>query len=214
MPWWIANARLAGDLSKRAAVAVDGGRIVAIEPRPAAGDPLLDARGAIVVPAFSDAHVHLALAADGGAQARAILDRGVAAVLDLGAPERALAALPGLAPLQVAFSGPLLTAPRGYPTQSWGADGYGYEVATEREARRAVARVSALGAHLVKVVFDARFPLLGRAVARAAVDEAHRQGLPVAAHALEGEMVREALAAGVDVLAHAPSDALPADVVN
>src|SRR3954466_8030750 len=214
MPSWIANARLAGELSSRAAVGLEGGRIVALESQPPPGIAVLDARGAILVPAFSDAHVHLALAADSAAQARALLDGGVAAVLDLGAPERALLGFRGLEPLQVAFAGPLLTAPRGYPTQGWGADGYGIEIATEAEARGAVARVLALGARMVKLAFDARLPVLGRAVASAAVGEAHRLGLPVAAHALEAEMVREAVAAGVDVLAHAPSGTLPADLAK
>src|SRR2546429_6061 len=51
-------------------------------------------------------------------------------------------------------------------------------------------------------------------VARAAAEEAHRLGLRVAAHALDADAVRRALAAGADVLAHTPVEPLPDDVVR
>jgi imidazolonepropionase-like amidohydrolase len=129
-------------------------------------------------------------------------------------PGRLVPSLIDCAPLQVAFAGPLFTAPRGYPTQSWGADGYGLEIASENEARKAVALVAALGARFVKLALDGRFPVLDAATARAAADEAHRRGLLVAAHALEMDLVRLAVEVGADVLAHAPSGALPGDLVR
>jgi len=51
-------------------------------------------------------------------------------------------------------------------------------------------------------------------VARSAAQEAHRLGLRVAAHALDVDAVRRALAAGADVLAHTPVEPLPDDVVR
>ena len=212
---WIANARIAEQPADRVAVALDGPRIVAIAAHPPRGAHSLDATGHLLVPAFTDAHVHLAIPGDVRAQSEALLRRGVAAVLDLGAPERLVPSLAsGCAPLQVAFAGPLLTAPRGYPTQTWGADGYGLEIASEDEARKSVARIAALGASFVKLALDARFPVLGAATARAAVDEAHRRGLLVAAHVFEPDLVRLAVKAGVDVLAHSPGGALPDDLLR
>jgi imidazolonepropionase-like amidohydrolase len=179
---------------------IEDGKVVARgEPR---GELLL-------VPAFLDAHVHLAVA---GKVQEELLRSGIAAVLDLGAP---LSAMPfGGSRLQVVFAGPMLTAPRGYPTQSWGANGFGAELASASDAREAVARVAALGARFVKLAFDPRYPLLEVDTARAAADEAHRRGLLVAAHALEAESVRRALEAGCDVLAHTPREELPSQLLK
>ena len=117
-------------------------------------------------------------------------------------------------PLRVVFSGPLFTAPRGYPTQSWGANGYGLELSTPQAARAAVQRLAGAGARFVKLAFDARYPLLDAAVARAASDEAHRLGLTVAAHALDEESVRRALGAGADVFAHTPTAPLSDELLR
>src|SRR5438874_2081126 len=120
---WITGAR------DRQALCVEGGRIIEEASRPPAGSETLDAKGLWLVPALIDAHVHMSLVP--GAP-RALLRAGIAAVLDLGAPERELP-FREADPLRVRFSGPLLTAPRGYPTQSWGRDGYGLEIATAAE---------------------------------------------------------------------------------
>ena len=210
---WIAGARSAGQQAD-VAVALEGSRIVEIASRPPRDALAFEASGQLLLPAFTDAHVHLGIAGDMRADSEALLRGGVAAVLDLGAPEPLVPSFRDLDPLQVAFAGPLLTAPRGYPTQSWGANGYGLEIATEEEARHAVARVAALGARFVKLALDARFPVLDASIARAAADEAHRRGLLVAVHALDPELVRLAVDAGVDVLAHAPTGALPDALVQ
>ena len=177
-------------------------------------DGKVAARGApagdrLLLPAFIDAHVHLAVAGEVQGE---LVRNGVAAVLDLGAP---LASLPFAAsPLRIVYSGPMLTAPRGYPTQSWGANGFGAQLASERDAREAVARVADAGARFVKLAFDPRYPLLDAAVARAAAEEAHRRGLLVAAHALEADSVRRALDAGCDVLGHTPREELPEELLR
>jgi imidazolonepropionase-like amidohydrolase len=210
---WIAGGRLLdGQSARAAAIAIDRGRIAGEAPTPPAGAKIIDARGLLLVPAFLDAHVHLSVAGKIADVAAAELRGGVAAVLDLGEPERSLPlAAP---PLRVVFAGPLLTAPRGYPTQSWGADGYGLELATPADARAAVQRLAKAGARFVKLAFDARFPVLGPDVALAAAQEGHRLGMAVAAHALDVVSVRRALAAGADVLAHTPVERLPEDVVR
>jgi imidazolonepropionase-like amidohydrolase len=117
-------------------------------------------------------------------------------------------------PLRVRFSGPLFTAPGGYPTQTWGRDGYGIEISTADEARAAVQRLAQVKARFIKLAFDPRGPMLSLELARAVADEAHRLGLRVAAHALEADSVRLALDAGADVLAHTPREPLPADLLE
>ncbi|HEY2028241.1 MAG TPA: amidohydrolase family protein [Myxococcales bacterium] len=182
-------------------VRVELGRIVELGP---------PGGSSLVIPAVVDAHVHLAVATG----AAAVLPfAGVAAVLDLGAP---LDAVPfGAAlPLRVVHAGPMLTAPRGYPTQSWGAGGFGLEVSTAAQARDAVARIAERQARFLKLAFDPRFALLDAGVARAAADEAHARGLVVAAHALEADSVRRALDAGCDVLAHTPREELPSGLLS
>ncbi len=213
---WIAGGTLvpAQGAPYRQALCIREGRIAALAVAPPAGAQVLDATGLYLVPAVIDAHVHLAVAGELQQVAVAQLDAGVAAVLDLGAPERLLPALAGLAQLRVLFAGPLLTAPRGYPTESWGKDGYGLPIASAAEARAAVERLHRSGAKMVKLALDERFALLSPEAAKEATGAAHALDLKVAAHALSVAMIRRALDAGVDVLAHTPSEALPADLVR
>lgn len=210
---WIAGGRLLDAHGTRpAALATVAGRIAGEAPQPPAGAKTVDASGLLLLPAFIDAHVHLSVAGKFEDVAAAELRGGIAAVLDLGEPERTLPLF--APPLRVQFAGPLLTAPRGYPTQSWGADGYGLELTTPDQARAAVQRLAKAGARFVKLAFDRRFPLLDPEVARSAAQEGHRLGLRVAAHALDADAVRRALAAGADVLAHTPVEPLPEELVR
>lgn len=210
---WIAGGRLLDAHGPRpAALAIEGKRIAGEAQKPPPGAKTIDAGGLLLFPAFLDAHVHLSVAGKVADVAVAEARGGVVAVLDLGEPERMLPLR--APPLRVLYAGPLLTAPRGYPTQSWGANGYGLELAAPSEAKAAVQRLAKDGARFVKLAFDRRFPVLDDAVARAAADEAHRLRLRVAAHALDVDAVRRALRAGADVLAHTPVEPLPEDLVR
>lgn len=204
---------------------IEGGRIAELLPAAPEGAPRLDASGCWLSPLLVDAHVHLAFAADqaGGPEAdaleavvRRLLRGGVGGALDLGMPEARLPALPRLSRLCFAArsSGPLLTAPGGYPTRSWGRNGYGLEVASAREAHEAVARLVDAGAVAVKLAFDRRFPVLSPEVARAAAAAGRRRGMAVFAHALDAQAVRAALDAGAGVLAHAPTGPLGEELVR
>lgn len=159
------------------------------------GDRERDLEGRTVVPQVIDSHVHLAYWPVAGALAKS----GVVGVADLAAP---IATLGERAPLRVAASGPMITATRGYPTRSWGAAGYGLEVASAAEARRAVRDLVRRGAALVKVAVGEDG--LSRPQLEAVVDAAHAAGVRVAAHALSAGEVELAAEAGVDILAHAP----------
>lgn len=189
-------------------VLVRGGMVEQVGARLGTQQGAEERKGGALFPGFVDAHVHLSFS-----DALHVARGGVTGVLDLGAPpDYAFAAH---LPLRYRSAGPLLTAPGGYPTRSWGAGGYGLEVADAGAAREAVATVAGRGASVIKLAVEPREgPVLPEPVLEAAVGEAHERGLKVAAHALDAASVRAALAAGVDVLAHAPLERLPAEVVS
>ncbi len=177
-------ARLPGGAPLELAVA--DGRFATVDP--------IDLDGAYVVPGLVDSHVHLAY----WPVADRLLDAGIVATVDLAAPEPD--------PHGVS-SGPMLTAPGGYPTTSWGRDGYGREVRTPAEARAAVDALNKAGARVLKVPLD-HGPTLDDPTLAAAVERAHHHGMKAVAHAMEDASARRAADAGFDVLAHTPTGPL------
>lgn len=191
---------------------IEDGRIAALTPTDSKPQRHL-------VPAFIDAHVHLTydrevvhgLAPEDHQRDDALLDGGIAAVVDLAAPMRALPR--DNRGLRVVASGPMLTAVDGYPTNGWGHDGYGLFVRTADEAPGAVDRLHDAGARLVKIPFAGR-PYLDEATLRAIVERAHERKMLVFAHALSDAEARYAGMLGVDVLAHTPVEPLDDETVE
>jgi imidazolonepropionase-like amidohydrolase len=70
------------------------------------------------------------------------------------------------------------------------------------EARRAVREQIGYGADVIKVYADWRHPTLTVAEMQVVVEEAHKAGLKVAAHATTPEGIRNAVMAGVDSIEH------------
>jgi len=70
------------------------------------------------------------------------------------------------------------------------------------EARRAAREQIGHGADLIKVYADWRHPTLTVDEIRVIVEEAHKQGLKVAAHATTPEGIKNAVTAGVDSIEH------------
>ncbi|MCA9517035.1 MAG: amidohydrolase family protein, partial [Myxococcales bacterium] len=95
----------------------------------------------------------------------------------------------------------------GYPTQSWGRDGYGLEVPNAEAGRAAVAKLAGLGARFIKVPFQGEAQLSDE-IAAAVIDEAHLRGLHVAVHALGDADAARAGRLGADILAHTPVEPL------
>ncbi len=167
----------------------------------------IDARGQFVAPAFIDSHVHLAYAFDEPTLAAG----GIAAAVDLAAPLGFLDELHE--PLALIAAGPMITAIDGYPTQSWGAGGFGLEVDGVRAVRDAVDSLADAGAGVIKFPLgDA--PSLTDDEIVALVGRAHDRGLKVVAHALGDAQARKAALLGVDVLAHTPVDPLTDETVE
>jgi len=188
----------------------------------------LDFPGATLLPGLVDAHVHLVasggpdLAADvprseaertlaAVVNARRNLDQGVTLVRDLGAPG-AEAVLVGRAVEAGTVAGPRVVAAGPAVTMTGGHIPYLGRVTDGVEAMRAAVRANlALGARCIKVVatggvltmgVDPREPAYTQAELDALVDEAHRLGLTVAAHAIGEGGVAAALRAGVDSIEH------------
>jgi len=156
-----------------------------------------------VLPGLVDAHVHLQFTTP-----EALLTAGVTAVRDLGSPRGV-----GLAQAQDSSSllrvravGQVLTAPGGYPGESWGADGTAREVDSAVDAERAVAEQVDGGACAIKVALeDSRGrPLLSDDVLAAVRAAAHRAGLRVVAHVGSARALALALEVGVEELCHLP----------
>jgi imidazolonepropionase-like amidohydrolase len=167
---------------------------------------VVDLAGKFVVPAFIDSHVHLAyypVAAD-------LPKGGIAGAVDFAAPLTALASPP--TELEVRWAGPMITPLLGYPTQGWGAGGFGLEVATPDEAAAAVDQILDAGASFIKT------PLVGAQgvsdeMLAAVVVRAHERDVRVAVHALGSADATRAVASEVDLFGHTPTEALTPEQV-
>lgn len=162
------------------------------------------------LPPFVDHHVHLHLI-DGSSLAR----RGIAAVVDLGGDPVDLARRGDGIP-HVRYAGAFLTARGGYPQgRSWAPASIVCEVTDASShpgvpggARTAVDAQADAGASVIKVALHADAgPVPDDSILAAIVAAARSRGLAVVAHAQGPGQVERAIDAGVDALAHTPSDA-------
>ena len=209
-------------------VVVEDGRIAAVVPSgtpPPDGAEVVYEPGTTLLPGLIDAHTHLC-----GNGAMDALDRlphlsdaeldatieeslainlaaGVTAVRDLGDQNWAVVDRhrdrPGR-PTVVA-SGPPITTPGGHCAAMGGAatgvDGLRRAVRERAEHGADVVKVMATGG-MMTAGTDVRACQFSLAELRAVVDEAHRLGLPVTAHAHARAGMEQAVAAGVDGIEH------------
>lgn len=185
---------------------VEEGRFTAVGPTVEhAGATVVDLGGRPVVPGFVDAHVHLAYRP----ASPEMLAGGIAAVVDWGAPLAQLADPP--ADLQFRGSGPMLTRPGGYPTRSWGSDGYGLET-EPADVEAAVDRLVEAGARVIKVPLQGP-PAYDADTLRRIVVHAAGRDREVGVHALGAADAHTACTAGVGFLVHTPVERLPDETV-
>jgi imidazolonepropionase-like amidohydrolase len=189
-------------------VLIEEGLIVAIGPAlSGAGAVVEDLGGRTLAPAFIDSHVHLAYLPMAEEMARG----GVAAAVDLAAPIEFFAQ--DTAGLKVIAAGPMITAPGGYPTTSWGRNGYGLECADTAAAVVAADQLLDAGAGVLKVPLTGSALLSDEAIA-AVAERAHLRGVKLAVHALGDAVAAQAARLGADVLAHTPTETLSASTLS
>ncbi len=221
---------------RNSVVIVDGERIRAVGTvdtlEVPAGAEVISTEGMTVLPGLWDMHVHLMINghADYGhwdrtypplfedvimpSSAHQLLMAGVTSARDLGAPlaesisvrDRIQAGeIPGPT---MYMSGPFIQH-RPYPGTEqfrWGVEGVA-------DARDKVRRLAEAGVDVIKLIDQDQMTM---DEVHAVVDEAHRHGLPVAAHSHRPEEIRRGLAAGVDCFEHtglATAPGYPDDVL-
>ncbi|WP_327089164.1 amidohydrolase family protein [Nonomuraea sp. NBC_01738] len=207
------------DLLEDRVVHIQDGKIVEVT---AGGSADVDLGDVMLLPGFIDCHVHLAF--DAGLDPVASLDRpgladrmreaarahlraGVTTVRDLGDREY-LALRLGLGVAEgpdILAAGPPLTSKGGH---CWWLGG---EVGGEEGIREAVREHHRRGVHAIKMMVtggqmtEGSQPHLTQFTLeeiKAAADEAHACGLPIAGHAHGGEGIAFAVAAGFDTIEH------------
>ena len=203
-------------------ILIDGDRIHAVgtvdDLAVPAGVEVVSTEGMTVLPGLWDMHVHLMINGHSDyaywdrtypdqfasvimpASARQLLLAGVTSARDLGGPlDDSLAVRDAINRGEIPgptlyVSGPFIQK-EPYPgTEAfrWGVDG-------ADDARTKVRRLAEAGVDVIKLIDQDQMSMEELA---AVVDEAHRQGLTVAAHAHRPEEIRRGLAVGVDCFEH------------
>jgi len=205
-----------------AVVVIDGNRIKAVGPEGSIAIPadaqIIDTNGYTVMPGIADMHVHLMILGHGDydhwdatypskfrdvimpISAKELLMAGVTTARDLGAPLEVIVAvkkriaageIPGP---RMFVSGPFLqksTTPLEAKFR-WVVNG-------PEDARKKVKTVVDGGADVIKLIDQDQMTI---EEVKAIVDEAHKNGKPVVAHAHRSEEIRQGLRAGVDCFEH------------
>lgn len=196
---------------ENAVFVVDNGRFImvgAVEDIPVSpGATRIDLAGMTVMPVIIDAHTHLNITRDAlinDLKRRAYF--GVGAALSLGADgegtplEIRSESIPGAAVYRSAGVG--ITSPEpGRREVHW--------VTSEEQARQAVRTEVARNVDMIKIWVDDRngeFEKLSPELYAAVIDEAHQNGLKVAAHIFALEDAKNLLRADVDIFAHGVRD--------
>lgn len=204
---WVIDVE-SGSAIENGSIAVDGDRIQAEAPADAR---VLDLGDLTLLPGLIDAHVHLTLAGEPEANARATLLAGFTTVQDLGAVtyqnlelRDAIEAGRDVGPRVVA-SGPWLGISGGI------CDFQGIGVRGADAFRKRVREDVERGADLIKVCVSGwleeafrepgKYEISDEELA-AAIEEAHRLDRRVAVHALSEAGIETAVAMGADLVVH------------
>jgi len=134
-------------------VLIKNGQIAEIKPRETfkADETvkIIDLGDATILPGFIELHAHLAYQK---VPADTVLKHGITTIRDLGGPVHP--PYGGDGSLRVLTSGPIITAPHGYPIVNMGAANIAIAVASEEEARETVRRLIHQGAVVIKIALE------------------------------------------------------------
>jgi imidazolonepropionase-like amidohydrolase len=203
-----------------AVIVLDGSRIAAVGPRSTtvlpANATLIDARGKFVIPGIADMHNHV-LSGSFRVQQNTSINLAVLLASGVTTIFNPSVSLPAFADLKKATAAETAAAPRFFgtgPIVTVKGDLFGAAVGsptpeTAEDARTTIARLKGAGVDAIKVNRDdiswassRHIPLMKLDVLSALIDEAHRQGLKVYAHAPLLDRAKEFLRAGGDGLLH------------
>jgi imidazolonepropionase-like amidohydrolase len=214
---------------RRTTVIIAGDRIQSISPRPAnppSGATVIDMQGRTVMPLMINTHGHLGLVSGTSQSAANETDAnirhqllryqeyGVGAMLSMGTDGQKFAevreasrsgALPGA---DVYTAGIGFGAKDGVPPTTMGFTDI-FRPESADEARKEVDQQASLKPDFIKLWLDdfwGQYPKMPPAIYRAIIDEAHKNGLRVAAHLYHLDDARALVADGADVLAHSIRD--------
>jgi imidazolonepropionase-like amidohydrolase len=225
-PLVLAGGRLidgyGGPPIENAVVIIEGNRIKAVAREGSiaipAGARVIDTNGYTVMPGMMDMHVHLMIVGHGNYEhwdatypakfrdvimpisAKQLLMAGVTTARDLGAPLEDIVAvknrinrgeIPGP---RLFVSGPFLQKSNTPLTAK-----FRWVVNGPEDARKKVQTIVAGGADVIKLIDQDQMTI---EEVKAIVDEAHKHGKHVAAHAHRSEEIRQGLRAGVDCFEH------------
>ncbi len=194
--------------------------------KPQRGERVLHFEGKFVMPGLISAHSHLGLV-DGTTtksenyneanierQLKQYEEYGVTTVMSLGLNKDLLYQLRDeqragkLGGAAILMAGRGIGVPGGVPGLNVGSDQV-YRPKTPEEAQRAVREMAAHHPDIIKTWVDDNLGKLPRPnfeVEAAVIDEAHKQGLKVAAHVFYLADAKKLVSDGVDVLAHSVRD--------
>ena len=201
-----------GRVIESATFTVDNGQFVAVgaasEMDVEESAARVDLAGMTVMPAIVDAHTHLSTTREAlieDLERRA--SQGIAAALSMGMDAEG-------APLElrgetIAGVARYRSAGRGITSPEPGRNEAPHWVATEEEARQAVRDELARDVDIIKIWVDDRngqYEKLSPELYHAVIDEAHQNGLQVAAHIFTLEDAKAVLLADIDIFAHGVRD--------
>jgi len=177
---------------------------------------------ATLLPGFIELHAHLSFK---NVPAEIVLKHGITTIRDLGGPIHQ--PFGGDGRLRILTSGPIITAPNGYPIPIFGSDNV-IPVSSESDARQTVRSLIKKGAVVIKIALEPggekgapwasghehehqkitsvekQWPLLSEDIVTAIVDEAHKLNRKVTAHIGEAKGAEISINSGVDEWAHVP----------
>jgi imidazolonepropionase-like amidohydrolase len=173
---------------------------------------VIDGKGKTLLPGLFDAHTHLG-AMQGEQFLQDALDFGITTELEMWGSDASLAlrkkmsagSFSGTADFRTAGTG--ITVPHGHPTQMGGPSiptlAPGDDVQAFVDARIAE------GVDYIKIIYEHAYPTLTKQQLEDVVAAAHRRDKLVVVHITSQSDARDAIAAGVDGLAHIFADSAP-----